>query len=66
MKFLCFATLAATASAFTTAPGALVTPAAPSLGNVFNGEGNAHRNRRSTIVMDGKANGEFILVGNEF
>jgi hypothetical protein len=30
------------------------------LGNVFSGEGNAHRNRRSTIVMDGKANGELV------
>jgi F-type H+-transporting ATPase subunit gamma len=59
MKFLCFATIAtafSSASAFTTAPSALVAPAAPALGNVFSGEGNAHRNRRSTIVMDGKAN----------
>lgn len=60
MKFLCFATVAAafsTAGAFTTSPNALVAPASP-LSHVFSGEGNAHRNRRSTIVMDGKANGE--------
>ena len=65
MKFLCFATVAAafsTAGAFTTSPSALVAPSAPALGNVFNGEGNAHRNRRSTIVMDGKANGEWQCV----
>jgi F-type H+-transporting ATPase subunit gamma len=58
MKFLCVATIAAafsSAAAFTSAPGALVSPAAPALNNVF-GEGNAHRNRKSTIVMDGKAN----------
>jgi F-type H+-transporting ATPase subunit gamma len=59
MKFLCVATLAAalsTASAFAPTPNTLVSsPAAPALNNVF-GEENAHRNRKSTIVMDGKAN----------
>lgn len=62
MKFLCVATIAAAfsaANAFTTGPASLVSPSAPALTNVFNGEGNAHRNRKSTIVMDGKANGEF-------
>eukprot|EP00956_Cyclotella_meneghiniana_P017874 scaffold29424_cov54-Cyclotella_meneghiniana.AAC.11 len=62
MKFLytaCVAALFTTGNAFTTAPNALITPAqVPSLGNVGESSGNAHRNRRSTIVMDGKANGE--------
>ena len=38
-----------------------MSPAAPVLNNVF-GEENAHRNRKSTIVMDGKANGELVLI----
>lgn len=57
MKFLCVAATAlATASAFTTSPGAFtVSPSAPALNDVFQA-GSAHRNRRATIVMDGKAN----------
>jgi F-type H+-transporting ATPase subunit gamma len=60
MKFLFVAATAlATASAFTTSPAAFTT-SVPQVGgavnNVFSNEGNAHRNRRSTIVMDGKAN----------
>ncbi|KAL9180694.1 hypothetical protein ACHAXT_011147 [Thalassiosira profunda] len=51
MKFLCFAAAAvATASAFTTGPGAFTAPSAPAV------SGPAHRTRRATIVMDGKAN----------
>lgn len=62
MKFLFVAATAlATASAFTTSPAAFTT-SVPQVGgavnNVFSNEGNAHRNRRSTIVMDGKANGK--------
>jgi hypothetical protein len=65
MKFLFVAATAlATASAFTTSPAAFTT-SVPQVGgsvnNIFS-EGNAHRTRRSTIVMDGKANGEYILL----
>jgi F-type H+-transporting ATPase subunit gamma len=68
MKFLCVAALAiiATASAFTTSPGVssfttttVATPPATSsaFDNVIGESRNlCHRNRRSTIVMDGKAN----------
>mmetsp|Transcript_20082 Transcript_20082/g.25891 ORF Transcript_20082/g.25891 Transcript_20082/m.25891 type:complete len:360 (-) Transcript_20082:179-1258(-) len=49
MKVLCFASLLAVASAFTTSP---VTKA-PVAGQVA---GDAHHNRRSTVVHDGKAN----------
>jgi len=61
MKFLFIAATAiATASAFTTSPATFTTsvPQVGGVSNVFSNEGNAHRNRRSTIVMDGKANGE--------
>jgi hypothetical protein len=61
MKFLFVAATAlATASAFTTSPASFTTsvPQVGGVSNVFSNEGNAHRNRRSTIVMDGKANGE--------
>jgi F-type H+-transporting ATPase subunit gamma len=54
MKLLCFATLLASAAAFTTSPAAF---------NTFNVEKSlnteevvSHRTRRATIVMDGKAN----------
>lgn len=65
MKFLFVAATAlATASAFTTSPAAFTT-SVPQVGgavnNVFSNEGNAHRNRRSTIVMDGKANGKLLI-----
>jgi len=58
MKFLCIAATAlATAQAFTTSPAAFTTaPTAPALNNVFTDAGAAHRTRRATIVMDGKAN----------
>mmetsp|Transcript_14242 Transcript_14242/g.29927 ORF Transcript_14242/g.29927 Transcript_14242/m.29927 type:complete len:372 (-) Transcript_14242:339-1454(-) len=59
MKFLCVAAALATATAFTTSPAAFTT-SSPAVGgavhNVFTETGNAHRNRRATIVMDGKAN----------
>jgi len=57
MKFLCFAATAlATTQAFTTGPAAFTSPVAPGLSNVFTDSGAAHRTRRATIVMDGKAN----------
>jgi len=66
MKFLCVAAALATATAFTTSPAAFTT-SSPAVGgavhNVFTETGNAHRNRRATIVMDGKANGECRLAG---
>jgi len=53
MKFLCLLTALATASAFTTSPGAFtVSPSSTTQNN----PGVAHRTRRATIVMDGKAN----------
>lgn len=57
MKFnLCFAATAlATCQAFTTNPGAFTgAPSSTNTNNVFTPE--THRTRRSTIVMDGKAN----------
>jgi F-type H+-transporting ATPase subunit gamma len=60
MKFLVVAGLLASASAFTTSPAAFTTqsPAvgARAIDNVFSDNSASHRNRRSTIVMDGKAN----------
>jgi hypothetical protein len=59
MKLVCFASLVASAAAFTST-GAAFTTHSHSVGqrtaNVDNG---AHRTRRATIVMDGKANGTF-------
>lgn len=65
MKFLCVAAALATASAFTTSGGAFTT-ITPSVGekavnNVF-ADNSAHRTRRATIVMDGKANGTFYVM----
>ena len=63
MKFLCVAVagLVASAGAFQAQPAAFTTHS-PSVGgvvnDVFTESGSAHRNRRATIVMDGKANGE--------
>ena len=54
MKFFCVATLLATASAFTTGPAF----APQTIGNNVL-DGQAHRTRKATIVMDGKANGKF-------
>jgi len=54
MKLLCVASLIASAAAFTTSPASINTFGVErALNNV---EGEAHRTRRSTIVMDGKAN----------
>lgn len=59
MKFLCFALSLVAASAFTSSPTAF-TAHTPNVGersiNNVNADSSAHRNRRSTIVMDGKAN----------
>jgi len=59
MKFLCVASLLSTAAAFTNSGGAF-TAYSPSVGersvnNVF-ADSSAHRTRKATIVMDGKAN----------
>lgn len=57
MKLLCVASLLASAAAFTTSPAAFNTFGVErSLNNV---EGEAHRTRKATIVMDGKANGTY-------
>eukprot|EP00529_Nitzschia_sp_RCC80_P031002 CAMPEP_0113484374 /NCGR_PEP_ID=MMETSP0014_2-20120614/23928_1 /TAXON_ID=2857 /ORGANISM="Nitzschia sp." /LENGTH=370 /DNA_ID=CAMNT_0000377973 /DNA_START=128 /DNA_END=1240 /DNA_ORIENTATION=+ /assembly_acc=CAM_ASM_000159 len=60
MRFFCLATLLASACAFTSQPAAFTTNS-PMVGerssdDVFTPAGTAHRNRRATIVMDGKAN----------
>mmetsp|Transcript_8537 Transcript_8537/g.12164 ORF Transcript_8537/g.12164 Transcript_8537/m.12164 type:complete len:368 (-) Transcript_8537:364-1467(-) len=57
MKLLCVAGLLASASAFQNAAFTAQTPSVfePAVNNVVS-EGSAHRNRRATIVMDGKAN----------
>eukprot|EP00571_Detonula_confervacea_P016754 CAMPEP_0172296900 /NCGR_PEP_ID=MMETSP1058-20130122/85_1 /TAXON_ID=83371 /ORGANISM="Detonula confervacea, Strain CCMP 353" /LENGTH=368 /DNA_ID=CAMNT_0013005975 /DNA_START=66 /DNA_END=1172 /DNA_ORIENTATION=- len=58
MKFLCVAATAlATATAFTTSPGAFTTaPTSPALNDVFTAPGAAHRTRRGIVLADGKAN----------
>jgi len=59
MKFLCVAAALATATAFTTSPAAFTTTTTHVGGivnDVFSDSGASHRTRRSTIVMDGKAN----------
>lgn len=63
MKFVSFAALFATASAFTTSPAAFTTQSTNvggSVNNIF-ADNSAHRTRKSTIVMDGKANGESTI-----
>ena len=57
MRFFCLAALLATAAAFTAGPSAFHNVGEKSLANVAQ-SGSAHRTRRATIVMDGKANGE--------
>lgn len=63
MRVLCLAAILASACAFTSHSAAF-TPNSPLVGerqidNAFSSSG-AHRNRKSTIVMDGKANGKFL------
>ena len=62
MRVLCLAAALATACAFTTQPAAFTTQS-PLVGERVSDNvvaaGGAHRTRRATIVMDGKANGEF-------
>ncbi len=55
MKLLCVASLLASAAAFTTSPAAFNTFSVERSLNTV--EENAHRTRKATIVMDGKANG---------
>jgi len=59
MRFFCLAALLATASAFTTQSNAFTTHSSP-VGERPSGFGEssgvAHRTRKATIVMDGKAN----------
>lgn len=59
MRFFCLAAALATASAFTTSPAAF-TAHSSTIGersvNNFAPDANAHRTRRATVVMDGKAN----------
>lgn len=58
MRFFCLAAILATAAAFTAGPSAFHNVGEKSVKNVFEESGSAHRTRRATIVMDGKANGE--------
>jgi hypothetical protein len=57
MRVICLAALLASACAFTSQPAPL---AGERISDNVVAPGNAHRNRRATIVMDGKANGEFF------
>ena len=61
MKFLYLATLLAAVNAFTTSPSAISNVGEKAINNVF-ADSSAHRTRRATIVMDGKANGKRLLV----
>ena len=61
MRFLCLASALATACAFTSQPAAFTTNSPVVGGRVLDdvvASGQAHRTRKSTIVMDGKANGK--------
>jgi hypothetical protein len=59
MKFLYLATLLAAANAFTaTSPSVISTLGEKSISNNVFADSAAHRTRRATIVMDGKANGK--------
>ena len=62
MRVLCLAAVLASACAFTLQPASFTTQT-PLVGERVNSNvvatGGAHRTRRATIVMDGKANGEF-------
>jgi hypothetical protein len=63
MRVICLASLFAATAAFTAQPHAFTTNA-PLVGERASGvpeQGIAHRNRRATIVMDGKANGEYTF-----
>lgn len=55
MKFLAFASILATATAFTVTPNAF-TANTPFRLDVQESDVGAHRSRKATIVMDGKAN----------
>jgi hypothetical protein len=60
MKFTVFFSLLAVASAFTAR-----SPAVGGIQKNVVSDSSAHRNRRATIVMDGKANGEnSVVVGD--
>jgi len=59
MKFFCVAAVLATASAFT-GPAAFAPHTVGN--NVFQEDVQAHRTRKATIVMDGKANGKLLKV----
>jgi hypothetical protein len=66
MRFFLATSLLAVATAFTTQPNVFTTVSS-SVGerssDLSNAEqGKAHHERRSTIVMDGKANGEWKVV----
>ena len=60
MRVLCLAAALASACAFTSQPAAFTTNS-PVVGErqIDNAFASAHRTRKATIVMDGKANGEF-------
>ena len=57
MRFYCLLSLLAVASAFTTR-----SPAVGGFTKNVVADSTAHRNRQATIVMSGKANGEWFLV----
>lgn len=61
MKLLLAVTLLAVASAFTSQPNVAFKSAAVVDTSVAEPVAVAHRNRKATIVMDGKANGTLLL-----
>lgn len=69
MRFFVAATIFAVASAFTSQPNAFSSPRVE-VGERSNGlvvdQSTAHRTRKATIVMDGKANGESLYVSSVF
>lgn len=64
MKLICLTSLLASAAAFTT-NGAAFTTQSYNVGQRVASEGPAHRTRKATIVMDGKANGTLMFLAFE-
>jgi len=62
MRLFCLASLVAVATAFTSQPNAFTVTTSVvgerASSSIEQSSSSAHRTRRATIVMDGKANGE--------
>lgn len=64
MKLLCLASLLTSAAAFTSS-GAFTVQSHSVGARSVNVDGAAHRTRKATIVMDGKANGTYFFITAE-